>query len=98
MRPVFIGDEATAAAYRLAGLDARVATAAEAAGALAAARRASPPLILLGAACAEGIEGAVLEAALQAFAPPLVVVPDVALAADAPDLAARVRGALGIGT
>lgn len=96
MRPVFIGDEVSAAAYRLAGLDARVVTPEQMPAAIESARGEKPPLVLLGAASLGRVEPGVLEAALRAFDPPVVVVPDAALTAPGPDLAARARGVLGI--
>jgi len=96
MKPLFIGDEATAAGWRLAGFDVQVAAPADAADRLAAARRLAPPLILLGADCAAAIPGPVLDAALAAFAPPVAVVPDAPGHAPLPDLSPRVLAALGI--
>jgi len=96
MRPVFIGDEATAAGYRLAGLAVEVATPAQARVRLDAARRNGAPLILLTAECARAIPADELDAALEAFAPPVLIVPDAAGRVAPPDMAARVRAALGI--
>ena len=94
MRPLFIGDEYTAAAYRLAGLDVSVTAPAQAGAALAAARRGGAPFIMITAACAAGVPGAELDAALAAFAPPVCVVPDASV--PLPDLTQRVRATLGI--
>ena len=96
MLPVFIGDEVTAAAYRLAGIDVEIATPAEAAARLAGARRRKPPLILITAACAGAVPAGELDAALAAFAPPVAIVPDAMAAQPGPDLAARVDATLGI--
>lgn len=96
MRPVFIGDELTAAGYRLAGIDVVVAAPAEAAAQLAAVLSRQPPLVLIGADCAAAIPPAVLDAALAAFAPAVGVVPDAAARVGFPDLSARVRATLGI--
>lgn len=98
MRARYIGDEVTAAAYRLAGLDVRVVGPEAAAAEFALALREAPPLVLLGAAASAAIPPAQLDAAMQAFAPPVLIVADAALTQDAADLGDRVRGALGIGT
>lgn len=94
--PLFIGDEVTAAAYRIAGLAVDVATPAQARARFEAARHRQVPLILITAECAQSIPAAELDAALAAFAPVVLVVPDAAGRVPPPDLAARVRGALGI--
>ena len=96
MLPLFIGDETTAAAYRLAGLEIEVATPAEATARLAEARRRNPPLVLITAECAAAISPDTLDAALSAFAPPLAIVPDAAQRVALPDLSPRVRATLGI--
>jgi vacuolar-type H+-ATPase subunit F/Vma7 len=95
-RPVFIGDEATAAAYRLAGLDARVAAPAEAAAPWRRALREAPPLLLITAECAAALPPDELDAALARLDPPVAIVPDVGGRVAAPDLMARVRASLGI--
>ncbi len=96
MLPVFIGDEVTAAAYRLAGLDVEIAAPAEAAARLDAALRRKPPLILMTATCADAIPAGQLDAALAAFAPPVAIVPDAMAARPGPDLVGRVEATLGI--
>lgn len=94
--PVFIGDEVTAAGYRLAG--ARIYTPAldEVTEALRQAR-SQAPLILITAEYADQVPAAVLNAALAAPRPPLTIVPDVRGAVPLPDLATRIRAQLGIG-
>ena len=96
MVPLFIGDEVTAVAYRLAGLDIEITPPSGAASRLAAARRRAPPLILMTAACADAIAADELDAALAVFAPPIMIVPDAVTAQPGPDLAARVDATLGI--
>jgi len=96
MQPVFIGDEVTAAAYRLAGFDARIAPCDEADAALRRALHDAPPLILLTAACAAAVPAEALDAALSRCDPPVAVVPDAALLTPLPDEAGRVRATLGI--
>ncbi|MFW6023656.1 MAG: V-type ATP synthase subunit F, partial [Myxococcota bacterium] len=53
-RPVFIGDEVTAAGYRLAGLDVRVPPPEDAGEALRAAR-ATAPIVLVTAEVVEHV-------------------------------------------
>jgi len=97
MRPVFIGDEVTAAAYRLAGLDVRVAAPAEVAALWTSALREAPPLILITAECAAALSATEFEAALARFDPPVAIVSDVGGRAPLPDFMAQVRASLGIG-
>lgn len=96
MTVIFIGDEVTASGYRLAGADARVTASDDAAAALRRARDERPSLILLTAELAESIDVGELEAALTALAPLLLLVPDAAGRVPVPDLAARVRAAIGV--
>jgi vacuolar-type H+-ATPase subunit F/Vma7 len=94
---VYLGDEVSAAGWRLAGAAVRTPAPGEEAGALAWAR-AQAPLVLLSAAVAVGIGETTLRAALSAPAPRVLVVPDLHGAVPLPDLAARLRGQLGLGT
>ncbi len=93
--PVYLGDELSAAGYRLAGAIVRTPRAGEEAAALAWAR-ANAPLVLLSASVAAGIAEAVLRSALSALAPLVLIVPDLQGDAPLPDLAARLRGQLGL--
>jgi len=93
--PVYLGDEVGAAGYRLAGARVRTPGAAEAAQALAWAREQAP-LVLVSAAVAAQIGEAQLRPALSALAPLVLIVPDPQGEAPLPDLAARLRGQLGI--
>lgn len=95
---VYIGDEATAAGFRLAGLDARVAGPGDAAEFLRQAVREDNDCVLLSGLLAEFIPAAELEAALVASRPLLTLVPDIRGQGTPPDLAATVRNALGIDT
>jgi vacuolar-type H+-ATPase subunit F/Vma7 len=94
MGVVYLGDELTAAGYRLAGIDARVPAPGRESEALARAT-ANGSLVLVGAGVASKIEPAVLQRALAAVAPPTLVVPDLSAAA-LPDIAARLRTLLGL--
>lgn len=93
--PAFVGDEVTAAGYRLAGARVRVPAAGAETAALAAAR-AEAPLVLVTAACAARVDAGALRAALAALAPLVVVVADACNEAAPPDLAVRLRGQLGL--
>ena len=92
---VYLGDEVSAAGYRLAGALVRTPRAGEQAAALAWAR-SQAPLVLVSAAIAAGVGDATLRSALSALAPLVLVVPDLHGAVPLPDLAARLRGQLGL--
>ena len=72
---IFLGDEVSAAGYRLAGVDARVPVPGDEAAsfekALAEAR-----IVMVGARCARAIPAAALEAAQALLSPLVIVVPD----------------------
>lgn len=93
--PVFVGDELSAAGFRLAGVRVRVPTAGEETEALAEAR-GEASLVLVGAAVAARIDDAALRTALVAVSPLVVIVPDAQGAVAVPDLAARLRTQLGL--
>lgn len=92
---LFIGDEVTATAFRLAGVETRVAAPDEAARLLSvemAQRRA----ILLTNDLAQALPRAMMDRALQSTDPVVMIVPDLRGRAGALDLEARVRRELGI--
>jgi len=93
--PIYVGDEVSAAGYRLAGVRVRTPRPGEAATALAEAL-AQAPLVLLSSAVAAGIGERPLRAALSALAPLVVVVPALQGDVPVPDLAARLRAQLGL--
>jgi vacuolar-type H+-ATPase subunit F/Vma7 len=93
--PVYLGDEVSAAGYRLAGAQVRCPSLAEATGDLAWAC-SNAPLVLVSASVAAAIDGPALRAALAATAPLVLVVPDLRDQVPLPDLAARLRGQLGL--
>jgi len=93
--PIYVGDEVSAAGYRLAGVRVLMPRPGEAATALAEAC-AQAPLVLLSSAVAAGIGERPLRAALSALAPLVVVVPDLQGDVPVPDLAARLRAQLGL--
>jgi vacuolar-type H+-ATPase subunit F/Vma7 len=91
----FIGDEVSAAGYRLAGAAAYVPAAGEEAVVFAAAR-AHAALVLLTAEYAARIPAAELHQALAAIRPLTLVVPDVREHVRPPDLGKLVRQQLGM--
>jgi hypothetical protein len=93
--PVYLGDEVSAAGYRLAGALARTPPPGQATAALAQAR-AQAPLVLLSAATAGAVGERELRAALAAPAPLVLIVPDLLAQVPLPDLAARLQAQLGI--
>ena len=94
--PVFIGDEAAAAGFRLCGLRTVVPPRGEELAALDLAR-AEAPLVLIDAACASRVPRARLDAALAALAPLVLVIPDLRGGAAPADLVREVRAQLGLG-
>lgn len=95
--PIFIGDEVTAAGYRLAGARVLIAQDGAAGDAFAAALEAAE-LVLVTAACARTLPQDQLERALRAADPLILLVPDAAARVIPPDVAADVGRALGIGS
>ncbi|MGZ5132497.1 MAG: hypothetical protein ACXWCV_14390 [Caldimonas sp.] len=93
--PAYLGDEVSAAGYRLAGALVRTPRAGEEAAALAWAC-ARAPLVLVSAPVAAAIAEKVLRAALSALAPLVLIVPDLHGDVPLPDLASRLRGQLGL--
>ena len=93
--PIYLGDEVSAAGFRLAGLQARVPARGEEAAALSGAR-ANAPLVLVSATVAARIAEGELRAALAALTPLVLIVPDIDGATPVPDLALRLRRQLGL--
>jgi vacuolar-type H+-ATPase subunit F/Vma7 len=94
---VYLGDEVSAAGYRLAGAQVRTPAAGEETAALGEARTLAP-LVLLSATVAAAIAEVTLRNALSALAPLVLVVPDLTGEVALPDLAARLRVQLGLET
>ena len=93
--PVFIGDEVSAAGYRLAGLqvhtppvDAVLQTVEQVAG--------EAPLILISPYFAQHIPAGILDRLLAGIHPRVIIVPDVHGKSLMPDLASRIRRQLGV--
>ena len=95
-RVFFLGDEATAAGYRLAGAEVRVPSAADAAETFRRACEPATDLVLLSAEIAALLPREELESAVLGERPLVAIVPDVHGRRAAPDVARDVRLALGI--
>lgn len=95
-RIFYIGDEATAAGYRLAGAEVRVPTAAEVAEVFRRACESDTDLVLLSAEFAAELPRAELEGAVLGDRPLVAIVPDAHARHAPPDVARDVRLALGI--
>ena len=93
--PVYIGDEVSAAGFRLAGLQVFSPPPGDI---LSTVRRAceQAPLVLLSAAAARQLDAAELDELLAGIMPPVAVVPDVHGSAPMQDLALRLRKQLGV--
>jgi hypothetical protein len=94
-RIAYLGGEAEAAGFALAGLDARAPPPGEESAAFADVR-ATAHVVLLGAALAARLPRAMLEAALAARAPLAMIVPEAAPLAGLPDPVERARHLLGM--
>jgi len=94
---IFIGDELTAAGFRLTGIETIVPKADDAGAAFAdAAQRAS--LIVITAAAARQVPAADIETAMLAERPAVTIIPDALFRAAPPDLIGKLKAALGIET
>ena len=92
---IYLGDEVSAAGYRLAGMIARVPGVGEEATALARAR-SEASLVVVSTTIAARIPTAELRSAQLALAPIVVLVPDVLGETPLPDIASRLRAELGM--
>lgn len=93
--PVYIGDEVTAAGFRLAGARVRVCAPERADEELVAAMERAT-LILIGAAHAAEVPPKRLHAAVAGLSPVVLVVGDATGEHEMPDVGARVRRELGV--
>ena len=93
---IYIGGEATAAGFRLAGVDTRVAAAGDAAETLRQAFSEHPDCVLFDGTLVDYVPAAELEHALVALSPLFAVIADVRGRGAPPNLARMVRNALGI--
>jgi vacuolar-type H+-ATPase subunit F/Vma7 len=92
---IFIGDELTAAGFRLTGVETVVPSDEAVREALAQAR-ARAELVLLTADCARHVPSAELNDALAAEAPIIAIIPDIRMRTPPPDLVRVLRATLGI--
>lgn len=92
----YIGDEASAAGYRLAGAEVRVPAADEVPEVFRRARDADAELILLSPQVAGSLPPGERDSALLGTRPLVAIIPDVYGRQPAPDVAREVRLALGI--
>ncbi|HET9694879.1 MAG TPA: V-type ATP synthase subunit F [Steroidobacteraceae bacterium] len=95
-RVVYIGDEVTAAGFRLAGLEVRVTDPGGAGEALRQALAGDDDCVLFSGQLTDDVPPALLRQALEGIEPPFAVVPDVRGLGAPPDLVLEVRNALGI--
>jgi vacuolar-type H+-ATPase subunit F/Vma7 len=93
---VYIGGEATAAGFRLAGMDTRVASAGDAAAMLRQAFAERPDCVFFDGTLVDYVPAAEIEHALVAISPLFAVIPDIRGRGAPPNLARTVRNALGI--
>jgi vacuolar-type H+-ATPase subunit F/Vma7 len=92
---VFIGDEVTAAGYRLCGVDVYVADVSNLEQHVKqACDHAS--LVLIGSNLVKGLGSRRLDELLASIKPPVLVVPDVRELEDVPDIASRIHKQLGM--
>ena len=93
--PVYIGDEVSAAGYRLAGLVTRTPAPDDIASTMRWAREHAT-LILIGSTVAERIPQAELDKLLAAVSPPAMIVPDVRERGEKANPGVRLRRMLGV--
>ena len=93
--PVFIGDEVTAAGFRLAGVRIRTPKAEDLAAVITWAKR-NTSLILITAECVAMLDEEQRASLVQQLQPPVVVVPDIRVKTPIQDLATHLRAQLGV--
>ena len=91
----FIGDEVSAAAYRLCGVDVRIADSNNVAVLInEACARAS--LVLVGSSVARYLDSLEIDSLMARIKPAVLIVPDVRGLHEVPDIASRIHGQLGM--
>lgn len=94
---IFIGDELSAAGFRLTGIETLVPKP-DAVESTFAEARSRGSLVIITADIARRIPSPQIEAAMLAEAPTVAIIPDVLFSAPVPDLIRRLRSVLGIET
>jgi vacuolar-type H+-ATPase subunit F/Vma7 len=94
-RVVYLGDELSAAGFRLAGVSARVPPKGEEAQWLHQAMR-DAQLVLVGSSCAAATPATLMDAALCSLSPLVMVMPDLSGAPAPRDPGVRVRRLIGV--
>ena len=91
----FIGDEVSAAGYRLCGIDVRITDGGDV---ISLIRRASEraSLVLVSSSAVQDLNSAELDALLAGIEPVVLVVPDVRGLHEIPDIVSRVHRQLGM--
>jgi len=91
----YIGDEVSAAGYRLCGVDAHASDRHNASSLVRqACERAS--LVLVGSSAAQHLPGTELDTLLASVSPPVLIVPDFCGSQAVPDIATRIHKQLGM--
>jgi vacuolar-type H+-ATPase subunit F/Vma7 len=93
--PVFIGDEVTAVGFRLAGASVQVPDRDRVPEVFDHARQEAD-LVLITAEYARALPAGLLDEALRAIHPLVLVIPDARGKASPPDMVHRMRAALGL--
>ena len=97
--PEYLGDEVSAAGYRLAGMNVTITETSMTVDRLLSLIRqacARTSLVLIGSETAARLPHTELDALLASVEPALVIAPDIRCHAPAPDLATRLRKQLGM--
>lgn len=94
---IFLGDELSAAGYRLAGMETRVPAPGDETACFEKALKEAR-MVLVSSRCAQAIPPAALEAALAMLSPLVMVIPDWDGTRQASDPANKVRRVLGLDT
>ena len=92
---VFIGDELSAAGYRLCGVDTQIADSGNVVSLVEQACEYAS-LLLLSSSVAQTLEQAQLDALMEKLSPPVLIVPAIAGQSLMPDIAGRIHKQLGM--
>ena len=92
---VFIGDELSAAGYRLCGVDTQIADSGNVASLIEQACEYAS-LLLLSSGVSQALDQAQLDALMEKLSPAVIIVPAVASQSQLPDIAGRIHKQLGM--